>query len=89
MGCYHPIHTEGERIAVPWTVEHFSVERNLAHFKVILLTQLLKTLPKPQLTVGQFRELGLIGLWKDRDDIQDSACIYTAITGASATSETG
>ena len=27
---------------------------------------------RPRLTVGQFRQSGLIGIWKDRDDIQDS-----------------
>lgn len=29
--------------------------------------------PKPRMTIRQFRESGLIGMWKDRDDIQDSA----------------
>jgi hypothetical protein len=29
--------------------------------------------PRPPLTVSQLRHSGLIGLWKDRDDIQDSA----------------
>ena len=28
---------------------------------------------RSQLTVGQLRRSGLIGLWKDRDDIEDSA----------------
>ncbi len=41
--------------------------------EIILLPQLVKTPPRPRLTVRQFRELGLIGLWKDRDDIQDSS----------------
>lgn len=43
--------------------------------EIILLPQLVKTLPRsrPRLTVRQFRESGLIGLWKDRDDIQDSS----------------
>ncbi len=27
---------------------------------------------RPRLTVGQFKQSGLIGMWKDRDDIQDS-----------------
>lgn len=39
--------------------------------EIILLPQPVKT--RPRLTVRQFRELGLIGLWKDRDDIQDSS----------------
>ncbi len=36
--------------------------------EIILLPQPVKTPPppRPRLTVGQFRELGLIGLWKDR-----------------------
>ena len=33
----------------------------------------LKTMPRLRLTVRQLRQSGLIGLWKDRDDIQDSA----------------
>ena len=28
---------------------------------------------RPSLTVGQFRRSGLIGMWKDREDITDSA----------------
>jgi hypothetical protein len=28
---------------------------------------------RPQLTAGQFRKSGLIGMWKDRDDIQDGS----------------
>lgn len=40
--------------------------------EIILFPQPLPP-PHPRLTVGQFRKLGLIGLWKDRDDIQDSA----------------
>ncbi len=41
--------------------------------EIILLSQSVKTPPRPRLTVRQFRKLGLIGLWKDRDDIQDSS----------------
>lgn len=41
--------------------------------EIILLPQPIKTPTRPRLTVRQFRELGLIGLWKDRDDIQDSS----------------
>ncbi len=41
--------------------------------EIILLPQPLKTITRPRLTVRQFRQLGLIGLWKDRDDIQDSS----------------
>ena len=28
---------------------------------------------RPRLTVGRFRQSGLIGIWKDRDDIQNSS----------------
>lgn len=41
--------------------------------EIILLPQPAQTTARPRLTVRQFRELGLIGLWKDRDDIQDSS----------------
>lgn len=40
--------------------------------EIILLTQQIKQ-KRPKLTVGQFRQSGLIGIWKDRDDIQDSS----------------
>lgn len=38
-----------------------------------LRTPPLKTTPRSHLTVRQLRQSGLIGLWKDRDDIRDSA----------------
>ena len=38
-----------------------------------LRTPPLKTTPRSPLTVRQLRQSGLIGLWKDRDDIRDSA----------------
>jgi hypothetical protein len=41
--------------------------------EVILWPQPLKPAPRSRLTVRQLRQSGLIGLWKDRDDIQDSA----------------
>jgi hypothetical protein len=41
--------------------------------EIILLPQPLKTVPRSRLTVRQLRQSGLIGLWKDRDDIVDSA----------------
>ncbi len=40
--------------------------------EIILLPQPKKK-KRPRLTVRQFRKSGLIGLWKDRDDIQDSS----------------
>lgn len=40
--------------------------------EIIVLSQPAKTELRPYLTVGQMRQSGLIGLWKDRDDIQDS-----------------
>ena len=41
--------------------------------EIIVLPQPLKTETHSHLTVRQFRESGLIGLWKNRNDIQDSA----------------
>ncbi len=41
--------------------------------EIIVLPQPLKTTPRSHLTVRQLRQSGLIGLWKDRDDIRDSA----------------
>ena len=41
--------------------------------EIILWPQPVQTTPRPRLTVGQLRQSGLIGLWKDRDDVQDSA----------------
>jgi len=41
--------------------------------EIIVLSQPLKTEPPSRLTVRQLRQSGLIGLWKDRDDIRDSA----------------
>ena len=38
-----------------------------------LRTPPLKTTPHSHLTVRQLRQSGLIGMWKDRDDIRDSA----------------
>jgi hypothetical protein len=33
----------------------------------------MRTTPRSHLTVRQLRQSGLIGMWKDRDDIRDSA----------------
>lgn len=41
--------------------------------EIIVLSQTLKTESPSRLTVRQFRQSGLIGLWKDRNDIRDSA----------------
>ncbi len=41
--------------------------------EIILLLQPKRTVPSSRLTVRQLRESGLIGLWQDRNDIQDSA----------------
>ncbi|MBU1748244.1 MAG: hypothetical protein KKA73_11200 [Chloroflexi bacterium] len=41
--------------------------------EVIVLPQSQKTAPRSRLTVRQLRRSGLIGLWQDRDDIEDSA----------------
>ena len=40
--------------------------------EIIVLSQSAATEQRPYLTVGQMRKSGLIGLWEDRDDIQDS-----------------
>jgi len=40
--------------------------------EIILLPQPTKR-KRPRLTVGEFKKSGLIGMWKDRDDIQDSS----------------
>ncbi len=42
--------------------------------EIIVLPHIEKSeTTKPGLTVGALRRSGLIGLWKDRDDIEDSA----------------
>ena len=41
--------------------------------EIILLLQPTKITPRSRLTVRQLRQSGLIGLWKDRNDIRDSA----------------
>jgi hypothetical protein len=40
--------------------------------EIILLPHPIKR-KRPRLTVGEFKKSGLIGMWKDRDDIQDSS----------------
>jgi len=40
--------------------------------EVIVLPQPQKTVRRSRLTVRQLRQSGLIGLWKDREDIGDS-----------------
>ncbi len=40
--------------------------------EVIVLPQPQKAVRRSRLTVRQLRQSGLIGLWKDREDIQDS-----------------
>ncbi len=41
--------------------------------EVIVLPSEREAEPRPRLTVGQLRRSGLIGLWKDRTDIEDSS----------------
>lgn len=41
--------------------------------EIIVLPQPVRTTPRSYLTVRKLRESGLIGLWKDRYDIRDSA----------------
>ncbi|MEE8185086.1 MAG: hypothetical protein V3T96_01640 [Thermodesulfobacteriota bacterium] len=40
---------------------------------IIVLSHPPQTMPSSHLTVRQLRQSGLIGLWKERQDIQDSA----------------
>jgi hypothetical protein len=42
------------------------------YIEIILIPKPTKK-KRPRLTVGQFRQSGLIGIWKDRDDIQNSS----------------
>ncbi|MCD6344787.1 MAG: hypothetical protein J7M17_04190 [Anaerolineae bacterium] len=41
--------------------------------EIILLPQPTRIASRSRLTVRQFRQSGLIGLWKDHNDIRDSA----------------
>ena len=41
--------------------------------EIILLLQSTRNTSCPRLTVRQLRQSGLIGLWKDRNDIRDSS----------------
>jgi len=41
--------------------------------EIIVLPQPVDTAPRDRLTVGRCRKSGLIGLWKDRDDISNSS----------------
>ena len=52
------------------------VVKDLPYKKGQHLTLLIEPLvkpPRPRLTVRQLRQSGLIGMWKDREDIQNSA----------------
>ena len=41
--------------------------------EIIVLPQPATTAPHARLTVGHLRQSGLIGIWQDRDDIDDSS----------------
>ena len=41
--------------------------------EIILLPESVKPSSRPGLTVERLRQSGLIGLWKDREEIQDSS----------------
>lgn len=41
--------------------------------EIIILPWGREVEPRPRLTVGQLRRSGVIGLWKDRTDIEDSS----------------
>ncbi|MEJ5311464.1 MAG: toxin-antitoxin system HicB family antitoxin [Anaerolineae bacterium] len=49
------------------------IERLHERFLEAEQTEEAETASRGHLTVGEFRESGLIGLWKDRTDIEDSA----------------
>jgi len=41
--------------------------------EIIILPHVGKAEVQPRLTVRQLRQSGLIGLWKDRNDVEDSS----------------
>ncbi len=41
--------------------------------EIIVSPQPMPPLPRTRLTVGHLRQSGLIGLWQNRDDIDDSS----------------
>ena len=43
------------------------------HVEIIVYPQARKIATHPHLTVRQLRKSGLIGMWKEREDIKDSA----------------
>jgi hypothetical protein len=49
--------------------------------EIILLPEPLKLFSHVGLTVRRLRQSGLIGLWKDREDIQDSAAFARELRG--------
>jgi len=49
--------------------------------EVIVLPQPQRTAFRSRLTVGQLRQSGLIGLWKDREDIEDSTVYARRLRG--------
>lgn len=53
------------------TVSDLPVKRG-QHVEVIVLSHDSRSTDAPPLTVGQLRQSALVGLWKDRDDIQSS-----------------
>jgi hypothetical protein len=54
------------------TIQNLPVEKG-QQVEVLVLFTPSKTSIRPRLTARQLRDSGLIGLWKDRQDIQDSA----------------
>ena len=68
--------TEAIRIEQEMTQDGEVVLRNLPYKKgqrlEVIVVPWAKSSPSP-LTVGRFRQSGLIGLWKDRSDIKDSS----------------
>ena len=56
-------------LAADWSMAGSSTETNALSFFLYLMP----IFDNSRLTVGQFRQSGLIWFWKDRDDIQDSS----------------
>jgi hypothetical protein len=50
--------------------------------EMILLSESSETLKRPALTARDLLQSGLIGLWKDREDIKDSASYARALREA-------
>ena len=64
------------------TLSDLPVKRG-QHVEVIVLRHDTRSTVTPSLTVGQLRLSPIIGLWKDRDDIQSSEAYARKLRDAS------